>query len=163
MLQPKKKEAFSLLEILIFVTLLNVFFVTAAAIITAMVRNLKFNEHKLVASHYTRQLEEWLRAQKEIDWGGALCSSCTPDTFTEYSSVYATTRYCFTGLSWSTARTTSYTCPSDLDGLYQRYADLTAISSGGYVERVTATIVTSWMELNSSRDVTIKTEFRILE
>ncbi|MBI2641831.1 hypothetical protein HYW87_04550 [Candidatus Roizmanbacteria bacterium] len=135
---------FSLLEVLIFVTILSMFFVTAAAIVTGMVRNLKFEEHKLIATHYGRQLEEWLRSEKEIDWNSfAALAQSSP------------TR-CFYLLNWSS------TC-DDIDGLYDRRANF-SVSGSPITDRVTATITVTWDEVGGvPRSIQTRTEFRILE
>lgn len=64
----KHIKGFSLIEILIFVTVTSIFFVTAIAIATASLRNMKINEHKILATKYEEELYEWLTSEKEIAW-----------------------------------------------------------------------------------------------
>lgn len=63
-----KNNAFSLIEVLIFASILSLFFVAAAAVMTISLRNMKFNEHKILATRYGEELLEWLRGEKEDDW-----------------------------------------------------------------------------------------------
>jgi type II secretory pathway pseudopilin PulG len=63
----KLKKAFSFIEVLVFIAVFSVFFVVAATIVTASLRNLKYNEHKVIATHYAEQLMEWLKSSKEVD------------------------------------------------------------------------------------------------
>jgi prepilin-type N-terminal cleavage/methylation domain-containing protein len=62
------KQGFSLIEVIIFITILALFFVVAAAVTSTTIRNMKINEHKTIATHYADELTEWLRYQKESDW-----------------------------------------------------------------------------------------------
>ena len=78
------RKSFSLIEVLVFITILSIFFILGASVVTVSLRNLKFNEHKIRAQHCSTQLEEWLRVQRQIDWGGNLCRGCgSPANFTQ--------------------------------------------------------------------------------
>lgn len=63
-----KKASFTLIEVLVFVSILSLFFVAAVTITTYMLRNLKIQEHKILATRYAEELLEWLRGKKEEDW-----------------------------------------------------------------------------------------------
>src|SRR3989344_1556770 len=80
----KNLQSFSLIEIMIFIVILSIFFIMAASVVTITLRNMKYNENKIRATHYSNQLEEWLRSQKELDWGGEVCNGCAyPTNFTQ--------------------------------------------------------------------------------
>lgn len=61
-------EGFSLIEVLIFVTIFSLFFIIAIASLTSSLRDMKINEHKILAVKYAEELIEWIKAEKEIDW-----------------------------------------------------------------------------------------------
>lgn len=61
-------KAFSLIEVLIFVTILSLFFVAAISVVSVSLRNMKNNEHRILATRYAEELMEWLKAQKEEGW-----------------------------------------------------------------------------------------------
>lgn len=81
----KNTLAFSLIEVLVFVTILALFFVAAAAVTTISLRDMKINEHKILATRYGEELLEWLRSQKEIDW----------NQFVNQHSGGSAKKYCF--------------------------------------------------------------------
>lgn len=60
--------SFTLIEVLIFCGIVSTFFVSAAAITTFLLRSMKVNEHKIIATRYAEELLEWVRAEKEKDW-----------------------------------------------------------------------------------------------
>ena len=163
----KKKTAFSLIELLVFVSILSIFFIMAASVVTVSLRNLKFNENKLKASHYASQLEEWLRAQKEIDWGGELCGTCSnPTNFTQIVTQAGSgnpTIFCFNA-SPITAWDLLGSCPElSLDSIFKREVIFTATPVGGYIGQVNATITVSWIDLGLPKSVTTDTLFSVLE
>lgn len=168
-----KKMSFSLIEVLVFVTVFSLFFVIAASVVTVSLRNMKVNEHKIVASHYARQLEEWLRTQKEIEWGGGLCGTCNPYPFTTFTEIVTqgcsgptcTNKFCFDNqsiLGWpSVGACDSYAF--DLANFFKREVTFTSIPASGYVAQVNAKIAVQWQELGKTYDVTTKTVFSVLE
>lgn len=171
-------RSFSLVEVLVFVSILSVFFVIAASVATVSLKNMKANEHKLLATHYARQLEDWLRAQKEIGWGGSAWASGTPTTFTEWvtknavvnSGVY-TTSYCFNTPVINSWPLSTGLCSGLYDGLnpqiFDRSVTLTSYSAAGssppYIYQVNADVRVAWQELGQPYNVTTKSEYSILE
>ena len=53
---PRPKNGFSLIEVLVFITIMSLVFVTAASVVAISLGNLKINEHKLVATRYGERL-----------------------------------------------------------------------------------------------------------
>lgn len=62
------KKGFTLLEVMIFTTILTVVLVSAAAFTTRLVYNLRINEHKIFANIYASELLEWLTSEREANW-----------------------------------------------------------------------------------------------
>ncbi len=62
------KKGFTLLEVMIFTTILTVVLVSAAAFTTRLVYNLRINEHKIFANVYASELLEWLTSEREANW-----------------------------------------------------------------------------------------------
>jgi prepilin-type N-terminal cleavage/methylation domain len=58
------KKSFTLIEVLIFVTILSLFFVAAAAVTIVSLRNLKVQEHKILATRYAEELLELAKREK---------------------------------------------------------------------------------------------------
>lgn len=113
------KNAFSLIEVLIFVTVLALFFVVAAAVTSTTIRNMKINEHKTIATHYADELTEWLRYQKESDWNS-------------FSSLSG--QLCFGTDLTSYPLGTSPICSINIDQIYTRSATFTTSDNSVQVE-----------------------------
>ncbi len=133
------KHGFSLIEVLVFVSVLALFFVVAVAVTTATIRNMQVSEHKIIATHYAEELSNWITSQKEADWY----------TFTNnYTSTSGKT-YCFKDLSWSINRSCSGSSEM-LNSFYNRYAVFTADIAPPNTTQVTVTITVSWPEPNGT-------------
>ncbi len=72
-----KKNGFSLVELLVFITIVGLFFVSAVTISVATLRNLKASEHRLIATRYSEELGEWLTEQKEFSWEAFVARATT--------------------------------------------------------------------------------------
>lgn len=171
----RRCTGFTLIEVVIFAGIVSVFFVIAASIMTASLRNMQTNERRLIASHLGRELEEWLRVQSEVEWGGSVCSAgcSTATSFTQRATKNSTpggvTSYCFnslpTGSTWPAHFSNSTPCGSSfsLNSAYKREVLFTSTSVGGYIGQVNATIVVSWQDLGVTKNVTIRTVLTQLE
>ena len=151
----KMKKSFSLIEVLVFVSIVALFFVAAAAVSVATLRNMIINEHKIVATRYAEELSEWLRSEKEADW----------NLF--YTNVSASacglTNRCFTSVAGSEDQVWLNSCnPCGLiDNLYSRTVDFS--TNPGPPPRVDTTVNVSWQELGNTYTVPIKTGFSLFE
>lgn len=144
----KLKQSFSLVEVLVFTSIMSVFLVIAASVVTVSLRNMKFNEHKIAASHYASQLSDWLATQKEIDW----------IQFTGFAGTY-----CFNSpniTSWGSLGACGASSYS-LNSTYKREVTLSNVGSPPY--QVNVTITVSWQDLDENHKVQTKTVFSILE
>src|SRR3989344_2501113 len=164
------KRAFSLVEVLVFTTILSFFFVTAASVVTVALRNMKFNEHKIIALHYSRQLEDWLRVEKEIDWGGSECSgSCCSSgcSFTQrVTQGSLSPKFCFNISpisNWPAANPLGCYGAYSLGSTFSREVQFTSSPVGGYIGQVNAVITVSWLELGQQKKVITNVVFSILE
>lgn len=144
------KKGFSLIEVLIFVSILSLVFVTASSATVYFLHNLKSNEYKLIASRYSEEIVEWLRAQKDIDW----------TLFAQQSGQ----TYCFNTtpiVSWPTAGAcTQY----NLDSMYYREVTLQSIIDGnGVLSQVTASAKIQWLDSGNTHSIPINTRFSLWE
>jgi len=165
-----EQRSFSLVEVLVFTTILSVFFVTAASVVTVALRNMKFNEHKIIALHYSRQLEDWLRAQKEIDWGGTQCSgSCCSSgcNFTQrVTQGSLSPKFCFdiSPISdWPAPNSLGCNGVYSLGSLFLREVEFTSSPVSGYIGQVNAVITVSWLDLGQKKSATTSAVFSVLE
>ncbi len=145
-----KKSGFSLIEVLIFITVMSLFFVSAAAVVSVVVKNMKVNEHKILGTRFAQEAVEWLRSEKEVDW----------NSFSERApSNGAPAEYCLNSLAWN-----SMPCDYSLKTLYQRTVTLKSIESvGGYKYQVDVSVMVKWNEPGRAYSVPINTTFSIWE
>lgn len=158
--------AFSLIEVLIFTTILSLFFVVAVSVLTVSLRASKLNEHKILAKHYAEELYEWLISQKEQNWGG---NTTDPSTFT-YKASQNTHEYCFQSSpisGWSIpVNSTVNDCPTSLQGIFRRYVifqPYTVSPSDPYIDRVKISVGVQWQEMGKTYTVPITSVFSVWE
>lgn len=137
------KKGFSLIEVLVFVTVLGIFFVAAISITTFNLRNMKIQEHRIIATRYAEEAIEWLKQEKEDGW----------IEFIARGSLGGTT-YCLnnSSLSWgSPGSCAGY----GLGTIYKR--ELLIKDSGETIMTV------SWQDMGAVLSVKIPTVFKLLE
>ncbi len=146
----KIARGFSLIEVLVFVTILSLFFVAASSVSIVSLRNLKSNENKILATRYAEELVDWLSGEKEDDW----------NIFYNKSSN-AGTVYCFNNLviTWPA----SGACASyGLSAFFKREATLKRGLIGSD-PKIDVTVDVSWSEASQTLKVPIKTIFTRFE
>lgn len=155
----KMTNSFSLIEVLIFTSILSVFFVISLSIITISLRRMKINEHKILATHMAGQLMEWLRDEKETDW----------EQFVNRANGVS---YCFNNqnFSWPVVGTcSSYNGITGIaPSIFKRYVTITANNQTPPTE-VTVVIKVDWQEgadgagNNTIYTVPLTTKFNLWE
>lgn len=150
------KKGFSLVEVLVFVTILSLFFVTALTVTTFNLRNLKIQEHKILATRYAEEGMEWVKQEKEDDW----------QNFTIHDDSTGTT-YCINVLNWNTSNSsTLYDCNSytlgNPVGIFNRSMVITN-SAGPPVDQVSVVMTVSWMDNNMKQQVILKSVMNLWE
>lgn len=162
------KRGFSLVEVLIFVTIFSIFFVLAASVVTTTLRMTKENQNRIRASHYAEDLKEWFEAERAINWGGASCGDpCSlpaNPSFTELVTQADPASFCFndkTITGWPTIGAGG--CLLDLDGQFRRIATFSAQSTAGYVNQVGVDITVEWKDGTEMHSVPLRTAFSIWE
>jgi prepilin-type N-terminal cleavage/methylation domain-containing protein len=146
------KKGFSLIEVLVFVSILGMFFVIAIAVTISSLRNMKINEHKILATKYGEELLEWFRSQKEKDF----------QVFATYAGDSGTS-YCFNSLRISWPGTGSCSTYNGLNPpIYTRDAILTK-SGSPTTTTVSVEITVSWQEIGNTYTVPINSVFYIYE
>ncbi len=134
------QKAFSLIEVLIFVTILALFFVVAAAVTTAVLRDIGINTKRVVAAHRSEELLEWLKYQKDLNW----------DDFYDKTSSGGST-YCFVdwnNIQWPASNGSCVLLPDDPPE--KREATLTRDTGGDLVKiQITSTFEVLGQEYSS--------------
>lgn len=157
-------ESFSLIEVLIFVAILSMFFILAVVIVTASLRQMQSGIHRTLATRYAQDLTHWLQTEKETDWNVFVARGSTTGKV-----------YCFNwplGTSWSSMTSSQYLtayCSTNstinykgIQGtspqIYNREVTLKTVGSPT-VFRVDASVVVSWQELGVGVSVPIQTSY----
>ena len=143
------KRGFSLIEVLVFISVASVFFITAISVGTYTLKNMKQDEYKLRATRYAEELNEWLRGEKEKDW----------DVFYGYAN---NNTYCFnsTSLSFPAVPGNNPCSANDfsLEGLFKRSMILS--QSGN---KVITKINVSWNEGGNTFTVPLNTVYSLYQ
>jgi hypothetical protein len=71
------EKAFTIIEVIIFVAILNIVFIAMAGYTARLIYSMKINEHKLRANIYAEELREWLNGERDTDWA-TLYGKATP-------------------------------------------------------------------------------------
>lgn len=147
------KKSFSLVEVLVFVSILSIFFIGAAAVTTAALRDMKITQHKIIATRFAEELLEWLRGEKESDWyvfaNNQHAGKCQP-----------TQSLCFNSLNWDSACAAD--CTKGLNNLYARSAKF-EVDNPLSPTNVDVSIEVSWTELGNTYTIPVKTNLTIWE
>ncbi len=149
----KNTRAFSLIEVLIFVTILSLVFVSAVAVTTYSLRVMTYNEHKILAEHYAEEGLELVKAEKETDW----------NIFTNLDTSGGTgTTYCIITLDWYNPGVCPGTYFLGNPNIFSREVVLTNQGSNP-VNQTDVKLKVYWTEGHDVFDVTLKSTLRVLE
>ena len=125
--------------------------VVSAFIITVSMRQNTLRLNMLKANHYNEQLIEWIRSEKESNWGTFL--------------THAEKTYCFTSdtIFWPFNSVLDKTfCTYDLGGKYKRYA----ILETDHIDppsKVMVKVISEWAEAGNNYSTQLDTLFTIWE
>lgn len=152
-LKKKRKNGFTLLEVLVFSALSSLVFVAITRVGVMSIKNAKLAEHTVIATHAAEELQEWVRGEKEEEWNVFLAKAAlTPGLTYCVNTIPAS----ITDLVSSTGCGTSYT----LLNIFKRDLTLTRNVAG---TQVTVAITVSWFEGNNVETVPIRTVFSVWE
>lgn len=148
------QRGFSLLEVLVFVTILNLVFVAAISLIIGSLYRMRINLHRARAVFYAEEVKEWLNGEREADWAGLQSRSGSTFCLNNQLNLHSTFDNFTTG-----------TCSFDGIGstnprIFRRRLTLTQSSP----TQITAAIEVSWNEIapngsNQQYDEVIQTVY----
>lgn len=170
----KSTQGFSLIEVMIFASIISIVFIVAIAYVINLVRNMKINEHKILATYYAEDLREWLKSEKESDWDAFSQKAGFDDGVTGGNDPIT---YCFN----NDIRINHTIGEMELDGdfpnqactgysgiinrsplIFKREVKLGKDSSSAPTS-VEAQIVVSWLESGTEYKVPINAKFTVWE
>lgn len=148
-----KLNGFSLIEVLVFVSILSLVFISAMAVTTYSLKVMKFSQYKIFASHYAEEGLEWVRSQKDEDWN---------DFISLDTSTGSGTTYCLNNLNWSSPGTCNGTDFFGEPNIYSREVTLTN-QGGSPVNQSNVEVKVYWINEGNNFNVDLKTTLEILE
>lgn len=145
------KKGFSLIEVLVFVTILSLFFVAAMAVTTYSLRTMKTNQYKILAAHFAEEGLEWLRGQKEDDWTAFIALD---------TSLGSPTTYCLSTLDFSSPGECGENYTLGTPQIFKRELSIENIPDNFNPDQVNATVTVVW---EGGTPVEVQTVFKLLE
>lgn len=148
-------RGFSLIEVLIFVSILGIFFVIALSTTVSALRDMKFNEHKILATRYAEDLMEWLKSQKEKEF----------NAFVAYDTSSGTgTTYCFNSVSINTWPAAGDCSSVGLNpAIYKRSVIIKRNGGATTSSSVELSVTVEWDELGVTKSVPVNSTLYIYE
>lgn len=138
----------TLLEVLIFVSILTMIFLTIAYATTQSIKRTIYNQKKIIATHYAEEVQEWMRGEKESDW--AIFTTRSDTTYCLNSSV---TTCSTAGTCWDA----DVACDADDYTLGNGYKRSSALTTNG--SRIDIITTVEWTEGPNTYSVPISTTF----
>ncbi len=142
------KRAFTLIEVLVFISIFSTAIITILTIVNYAGFSLKNAQNKIFATHYAEELVEWLKYQR--DSGGY--------TLLESKSFVGGVTYCFNdvNISWPIA---SGGCGENYN-LHNFYKRELTLDTDTLNNQINATINTYWKVLGRTSSVEIQIRFK---
>lgn len=154
----KNLPGFSLIEVVVFVGILSMFFVAGISVATYSLQTMKSNEYKIKATQYAEELMEWIKAQKEIDWKSFVTNR-----------VGSGNSYCFNSAitTWPVSGAcllTDFNLPSDYSSTNNVFRRNVSLSGGDSpVTKVDINIEVQWKEPSGTITVPLTSTLTLWE
>ena len=146
------KKAFSLIEVLVFVTVISLFFITAVTITTFSLRNSKTQEYRILATRFAEEGIEWVKQEKEDDW----------QLFTARDdSGGSGTTFCLNSLDWNNKTDCNQTYALGPPNIFKRKLLIT--NSGNPVDIISTEVTVSWLESDVENKIVLKSVSNLWE
>jgi len=130
-------KGFTLIEILIFTSIVSVFFITAAAVSAFSLSIMRTNENRIYATHYAEEVSEWLLNEKDAsDW----------PTFSGRVGAWCMNTLAWTSGSCPISGAGSYALGAEYSRQFNRDVVLTAVGDG----TISSSITVSWRDTNNN-------------
>ncbi len=147
---------FTLIEVLVFVSVISVFIVVAAAVVSISIRDMQLSEHKIIASRYADELMAWIKSKREIDWysfsqhAGTYCFNSTLTFSADPNADWPSSGGC-------AANDFSFGTPA----IFKREVQIQ--TQGTPATQANTTVTVSWKELGNTYSVPLQQLFTVWE
>ncbi len=154
----KSTDGFTLIEVVIFIGILSMFFVTGMAVTTYSLQTMRSNEYKIKATQYAEELMEWIKAQKEIDWQSFVTNRAGSGN--SYCFNSAITTWPISGACLST----DFNLPSDYSSTNKVFRRNVSLSGNGPpVTQVNVNIQVQWKKPSGTITVPLTSTLTLWE
>ncbi|OGK28585.1 hypothetical protein A3D06_01865 [Candidatus Roizmanbacteria bacterium RIFCSPHIGHO2_02_FULL_40_9] len=142
------KQGISLLEVIIFISILSLIFLATVFVTTSSLQKAQYNQNKIKASRFSEELVEWMRGEKEATWSAFVARSAdTPGN-----------TYCFNSTSISWPGIGSCSASYGLEDRFLRQATLVGTGS-----QVKISVIVQWKEVRNTYTIPVDTVFSLWE
>lgn len=147
----RNRVGFSLIEVLVFITIISLFFISAVTITVFSLKNSKTQQYRILATRFAEEGMEWVKQEKEDDWQAfALRDSGSPGA-----------TFCLNSLDWITQTDCNGIFSLGPPNIFKRVLIIT--NSGNPVDRITANITVSWLENSFEQKIILKSVLNLWE
>lgn len=148
----RNQQGVTMLEVLIFVTLLSMIFVAVAQSTTQSLKRTQYNQENLIGTRYAEELDEWLSSEKEVSWTTFSSRAASPANYYCFEDELTTCDA--TDTCWDNTVTSCNDCGYTLDAQYKRCASLETNGS-----RVDVDIIVEWIDGPNTFSIPLATTF----
>lgn len=154
-------KGFTLIEMLVFISILSMFFVSATAITIVMIRNANENLHKMLANQYLEETFDWLQSEKEADWLEFIAKAPEQETLVNTVELDSRSKvYCLNDNALGWPQTFGSCSSYGLHAMFKR--ELYMRSNG--LDRVEVAVKISWKETSTiEQKIISRTQYSIWE
>ncbi len=152
-------KGFTLIEVLVFVTIASLLLLAAVSISIVSINKLKSEQYKVWGNYFMDSLFEWIAGEKEKDWNNLVSKAGTASE----------NIYCFNDLNISTWPSTTGECGNDYSlganelfngkSLFKREAGIVSLGNDTVKVRVTV----YWKEKGGDRKIEGVRTFSFIE
>lgn len=143
-MKNKLKNGQSMFELLIAVFVIGIALTAIVSLVTTSISNTSFSRDRTLAAKYTQEASEWLREQRDLNWG----------QFTSRGSADGST-YCLQTLTWDSGSCSESEYIADTNMV----REVTLIYPASSNDTVEARIITYWQDASGRHESRISTYF----
>lgn len=144
MIKKNFQKGQSMFELLIAVFVIGIALTAIVSLVTTSISNTSFSRDRTLAAKYTQEASEWLREQRDLDWG----------QFTARGSAGGSS-YCLQTLTWDQGNCSETEYIADTTMV----REVTLVYPASSPDTVEARITTYWQDSSGRHESRISTYF----
>ena len=145
-------RGFSLIEVLVFITIISMFFITAVTITVFSLKNSKTQQYRILATRFAEEGMEWVKQEKEDNWQALALHD---------DSGGPGVTFCLNSLDWNTQTDCNGIYSLGPPNIFKRALIIT--NSGNPVDSITVNLTVSWLENSFEQKIILKSVLNLWE